>query len=120
MVINGDYTIDIVVDGDKGMTLLGNDIDISNLLHGDFNNGMMIEASLDILNNLHGEYGTYQEVVRGDVYEGETEVIPKAHNDVILLTRNKVVTSDITIFKVPTYETHNVSGTTFYIAEEGV
>lgn len=53
MVINGDYAIDIVVDGDKGLTILGNEVDISNLLHGDFNNEMAIEASLDILNNLH-------------------------------------------------------------------
>lgn len=120
MVINGDYIIDIVVDGEKGNTFLGNDVDISNSFDGDYGNEIEAGITLDIINTLNGEYGVYQEVVRGDIYEGATEVIPRAYDDVILQTRNKVVTENITVFKVPTYETHNPTGITFYIAQEGV
>ncbi len=52
------------------------------------------------------------------VYHGDYEVIPDAHNDQILYTSNKILKDDVTVKKVPYYETHNESGTTVYIAME--
>ena len=53
------------------------------------------------------------------VYEGPYEVTPKAWNEQTLLTDGKLMTDDVTVFKVPYYETSNLfDGKTAYIAEE--
>ena len=50
-------------------------------------------------------------------YEGEYVVTPLAANNVVLETKDKMCNDDITVLKIPTYQTHNESGITFYIAE---
>ena len=52
-------------------------------------------------------------------YEGEYVIIPLADNDQVLETKDKLCTDDITVTKIPTFQTHNESGITFYIAEVG-
>lgn len=53
------------------------------------------------------------------VYDGPYEVTPKAWDDQILLTDGKLMTDDVTVFRVPYYETSNLfDGKTAYIAEE--
>lgn len=56
-------------------------------------------------------------IINADEYEGDYTVIPLAHNPVILETEGKVCTDNITVTKIPTYETHNDYGLTFYIRE---
>lgn len=57
-------------------------------------------------------------VGEGEPYEGEYIITPLAFTDQILDTKNKVLTEDIVVQKVPKYETSNVSGGyTVYIAE---
>lgn len=69
-------------------------------------------------NSFTTNFGMIQEVEReAEIYTGETLVIPDAQNGKVLETANKKVMSDITITKVPYYETSNVSGgETVYIA----
>lgn len=55
---------------------------------------------------------------RYDVYDGEYVVTPKAHNETILETREKLMADDVTVLKIPYYETSNESGLTVYIAGE--
>lgn len=50
-------------------------------------------------------------------YEGEYVINPLARNSIILETKDKLCTDDITVTKIQTAETHNAYGTTFYIAE---
>lgn len=100
MVINGDYTIDIVVDGDKGLTLLGNNVDINNLLHGDFSNGTEVNSTIDILEVLNGEYGSFQRVTSYDTYKGETNIIPTQEVQV-LQTLGKGMEDNIIIQPIP-------------------
>lgn len=50
-------------------------------------------------------------------YAGAYTVTPLAAGDVVLETKDKLCTDDITVLKIPTYQTHNESGITFYIAE---
>lgn len=50
-------------------------------------------------------------------YDGEYTVSPQAYDPVILETKDKLCEDDITVLKVPTRETTNEYGTTFYIAE---
>lgn len=51
-------------------------------------------------------------------YTGDTLVIPKADAATELQTGGKVVMDNITVTKVPYWETSNQSGITAYIASE--
>lgn len=51
-------------------------------------------------------------------YEGETTVIPKADIATVLQTAGKCLREDITVTKIPYYETSNPTGDTVYIASE--
>ena len=54
-----------------------------------------------------------------EVYTGAYEVTPKAWEEQILQTDGKLMTDDVTVFRVPYYETSNLfDGKTAYIAEE--
>ena len=65
-----------------------------------------------------GEQGIFYPVYP-DMYTGETVVIPKAHEAQILLCKDKTMPDDVTVTKVPYFETSNDSGTTVYIASRG-
>lgn len=54
-----------------------------------------------------------------DVYEGTYNVVPKAFEELTLKTAQMLLEKDITIEKIPYWETGNDSnGKTVYIAEE--
>lgn len=50
-------------------------------------------------------------------YDGAYVIDPSAHNAIILETKDKICTDDITVNKIKTSQTTNPYGTTFYIAE---
>lgn len=54
----------------------------------------------------------------GAPYEGEYIVTPKAHAAQVLPTKEKYMLDDVTVLKVPYFETHNDNGLTAYIANE--
>lgn len=57
--------------------------------------------------------------IAGEEYTGPYEVTPKAWVDQTLETEGLLMTDDVTVFKVPYYETSNLfDGKTVYIAEE--
>lgn len=51
-------------------------------------------------------------------YRGEHVIVPKAQTEQILETANKIVDQNITVKKVPYYETSNDYGETVYICSE--
>lgn len=53
-------------------------------------------------------------------YTGEYTIIPKADEAQILQTKDKRMTDDLTVTKVPYFETSNEHGKTIYIASEVV
>ena len=54
-----------------------------------------------------------------ELYGGPYEVTPKAWEEQVLETEGKLMADDVTVFKVPYYETINLfDGKTAYIAEE--
>lgn len=62
---------------------------------------------------------TIPSVVGAETYDGPYEVTPKAWDEQILATDGKLMTDDVTVFRVPYYETVNLfDGKTAYIAEE--
>lgn len=63
--------------------------------------------------------GDCVQIPGGDLYGGPYEVTPSAHDLVILATQNKTMEADVTVRKIPYYETVNLfDGKTAYIAEE--
>ena len=51
------------------------------------------------------------------VYEGDYVITPSAHNQQVLETKDKLLEENVTVLKIPTSETHNQYGLTFYIGE---
>lgn len=52
------------------------------------------------------------------VFEGKYEVTPLAQAAVVLDTQGKIMLDDVTVKKIPYYETSNLYGETVYIAAE--
>lgn len=54
-----------------------------------------------------------------DLYGGPYEVTPKAWDAQVLETEGKLMSDDVTVFRVPYYETSNLyNGLTVFIAED--
>lgn len=51
-------------------------------------------------------------------YEGPYNVTPKPFNSIILETNGLLMNDDVTIQKIPYYDTSNLYGTTIFIAED--
>lgn len=54
----------------------------------------------------------------GEPYTGDYTVIPKANEPTVLDTAGKTLAQDVTVTKIPYYETSNPTGDTVYIASE--
>lgn len=57
-------------------------------------------------------------VTGGEYYTGDYEVTPRAATEVVLPTEGLVMSDDVTVRKIPYYETSNPTGKTVYIASE--
>lgn len=88
---------------------------MNNNFHGDFKPYGTLSGNLSPMGQLHGVIQNQQVYPQ---YTGETDVIPKARQDQVLETANKLVVDNIIVHEVPYEETHNESGTTVYIAKE--
>lgn len=68
--------------------------------------------------NLHGTLSA-RSVIGAELYEGSYTVHSAAHEAQELLTANKHLIKNITVEKIPYYETSNLSdGITIYIGDE--
>lgn len=66
-----------------------------------------------------GLSGKLSAAIDYNAYSGEYEVVPSAFSNQVLSTANKVLKKDMTVLKVPYFETSNIqNGITVYIAEE--
>lgn len=64
-------------------------------------------------------HGTLSGVVGVEIYDGEYVVHSEAHEVQVLPTANKQLEKNITVEKIPYYETSNLSdGITIYIGSE--
>ena len=88
-----------------------------------------LNGTLTSVGRLHGTLVGDHHVVQGtltipstpglELYGGPYEVTPKAWEEQILETEGKLMSDDVTVFRVPYYETINLfDGKTAYIAEE--
>lgn len=69
--------------------------------------------------SFQGELSAFMAFDPRKTYDGKTVVVPRAVCDVVLPTKDTYVPEDITVRKVPSFETENASGgKTVYIASE--
>ena len=62
---------------------------------------------------------TVPNIVETPTYEGDYEITPLAYYDVVLPVKGYKMAEDVTVSKVPYYETSNIfNGKTVYIAED--
>jgi hypothetical protein len=77
-----------------------------------------MHISTDI-ENVGMSIGASYSVVAGELYDGPYEVTPKAWEAQTLATKDKLMEEDVTVFKIPYYETSNIfDGLTVFIAED--
>lgn len=77
-----------------------------------------LHGSLASIGTLTGKLST-PKPVNGEEYTGDYQITPSAHEDRTLETKGKYLNRDVTVLKIPTWETSNTSdGYTFYIANE--
>lgn len=88
-----------------------------------------LSGTLTSVGRLHGTLVGDHHIVQGtltipstpglELYGGPYEVTPKAWDAQVLETEGKLMSNDVTVFKVPYYETSNIyDGLTVFIAED--
>lgn len=92
-------------------------IQTTEALSGIVNGGGTIQGKLDAEGVLIGEVG-FPKCQYPATYEGEYDVIPKAHVMQTLATNEKYMEDDVRVHEIPYFEVSNVSGTTCYIGSE--
>lgn len=71
------------------------------------------------IGQLIGEISIFSGEATKEKYEGNYIVTPSAEEDIVLETKDKLMTDDLTLKKIPFHETTNDSGgITVYIGKE--
>ena len=71
------------------------------------------------IGQLTGEISIYSGETTKKKYEGSYLITPSTDQDVVLKTKDKLMTDDLTLKKIPFHETSNDSGgVTIYIGKE--
>lgn len=79
---------------------------------------VVIEGEVNLLNVIEGEI---DKVIYVDsahaAYTGDYIVTPITTGPIVLETNQKIMTDDVTVLKIPYFETANESGNTVFIGE---
>ena len=87
-------------------------------LYGTLTPAGSLSGTLTALQGIQGTL-TIPSAVGVEIYDGAYLVVPKAHEEQVLETAQKLLLEDVTVTKVPYYETSNLfDGKTAYIAED--
>lgn len=88
------------------------------VIDGELSLTSCIDGDMDLLSTLDGEIDKVIYIHTGVVYDGDYVVTPLVNSQVILDTSGKLMRDDVTVLKVPFYETSNpAGGNTAYIGE---
>lgn len=108
---SGNFTVNSANIPNVGSGGISQDIDMLGYISGSTG---QVNGSIDSGDSLTGylDMGSGADV---DVYTGPTTFIPDTDNDIVAQTQMKFLHYNITIKKIPYYETSNLTGTTVYI-----
>lgn len=76
-----------------------------------------LEGTLSAMASLSGDL-IIPDTIGGRHYDGEYIVTPRTDSAIVLSTNGLVMDDDVTVKKIPYYETSNESGYTAYIGNE--
>ena len=76
-----------------------------------------ITCTLSSTLHVVGTIGIPTDIQGYPFYDGVTDVVPSVDTDQVLPTQYKQLNSNITVWKIPTYETSNNNGVTFIIGD---
>lgn len=93
--------------------ILGGLIEVEPELTGDIDVEIELTGDIDV----EAELCSVIAYSNAKTYDGAYEVTPMADEEQVLVTAQKLMADDVTIHKVPYYETSNEHGITVYIAE---
>ena len=77
-----------------------------------------IEGEVNLNNMIDGQSGVFYlaSTQTHETYNDNYDLIPSALEDIVLNTSNKIMERDVTVSKIPYYQTSNTDGITVYIA----
>lgn len=88
------------------------------VFHATFTELVKLKACFHEEGAFNATFGTFNTRIP-DPYTGEYVITPKAWEEQVLETKHKTMLDDVTVLRVPYYETHNTTnGLTAYIASE--
>lgn len=78
-----------------------------------------ITGKMSSIGQLVGEISIFSGESTKEKYEGDYTIAPSTEEDIVLVTKDKLMTDDLTLKKIPFHETSNDSGgITVYIGKE--
>lgn len=79
----------------------------------------VIQGTKSVIGSLKGTISVYTGESQKESYDGEYSVTPSTDEDVVLKTKDKIMSDDLTVKKIPYEMTSNDSeGITVYIGKE--
>lgn len=85
-------------------------------IHGAISSNGMLSGSVKKSDNMSAVVGIY-EGMNPEKYDGEYNFTSTVEGDTVVDTKFKFLRDNITVGKIPYYETSNPTGTTVYIGE---
>lgn len=141
-IVSDDFAMEIEAEFGTVDTILC-DIGICNSVLAEFGTNDVISADFEAIDTISTEFDTDRAIsveiademeldveigVGGvihippedlEIYDGDTTIIPKANEQTVLPTAQKLVEDDITVMEIPFYQTTNPQGgNTIYIGRE--
>lgn len=92
-------------------------INIDGTITGKISDKLQVSASISEANKVTANLNFPEVVINSNIYDGEYIITPSTDTDQILETKNTYLDSNITVLKIPTYETSNEVGISFIIGD---
>lgn len=81
------------------------------------NNKLSVSASISEANKMTANLNFPEVVINSNIYDGEYIITPSTDTDQVLETKHTYLDGNVTVLKIPTYETSNEVGISFIIGD---
>lgn len=92
-------------------------INIDGTITGKISNKLQVSASISEANKVTASLNFPEVVINSNIYDGEYIITPSTDVDQVLETKNTYLDGNVTVLKIPTYETSNEVGISFIIGD---
>ena len=92
-------------------------INIDGTITGKISDKLQVSASISEANKVTANLNFPEVVINSNVYDGEYIITPSTDTDQVLETKHTYLDGNVTVLKIPTYETSNEVGISFIIGD---